>query len=340
MIVFLNTLVILFFIRYNYLILLKDVLKIMKWTEVQVSTSPENEDIVSDILYETGAMGLTIEDPRDIIELSKRVEDWDFIDASLFDLKFEGVIIKAYFAETEDLVEIIKIIKDNIEIGPTLLGDKPLGQVIIAEVDEKDWAENWKKYYKPKRIGENIVIKPSWESFQSLPNDLIIELDPGMAFGTGTHETTILCIEALESYVRPDSTVFDIGCGSGVLSIAAAKLGAHKVIGVDIDNVSVKVSNENIKINNVEDIVEIRNGNLLEVITNKANIIVANIIAEIIAGMAKDIDKFLEEDGIFITSGIILEKIYMVEEALIQNGFKILEVKKMNAWACIIASKN
>lgn len=311
----------------------------MKWTEVQVSTSPENEDIVSAILYDIGAMGLTIEDPRDVIELSKRVDDWDFIDASLFDIKFEGVIIKAYFSETEDLVEIIKTIKDNIETAPVLLGQNPLGGVIISEVDEKDWAENWKKYYKPKRIGKNMVIKPSWESFESLPNDLIIELDPGMAFGTGTHETTIMCIEALEAYVVKDSTVFDIGCGSGVLGIAAAKLGAKKVIGVDLDEVCVRVSKENIKINNVEGIIDIRNGNLLEVVKDKANIIVANIIAEIIAGMTKDIGRFLEDDGIFITSGIILEKIYIVEEALLEHGFKILEVKKMNAWACIIASK-
>ncbi len=312
----------------------------MKWTEVQVSTTSENEDIVSAILYETGAMGLTIEDPNDVIELSKRVDEWDFIDASLFDTTFEGIVIKAYFSELEDLVEIIKTIKDNIEAGPILLGEKPLGQVMIAQVDEKDWAENWKKYYKPKRIGKNIVIKPSWESFESLPNDLIIELDPGMAFGTGTHETTIMCIEALESYVMKDSTVFDIGCGSGVLGIAAAKLGAKKVIGVDLDEVCVRVSNENIAINHVEGIVEIKKGNLLEVVKDKADIIVANIIAEIIAGMTVDIGDSLEDDGIFITSGIIIEKIYIVEEALLENGFKILEVKKMNAWACIIASKN
>ena len=312
----------------------------MKWTEVQVSTSSENEDIVSDILYDTGAMGLLIEDPRDIIELSKRVDDWDFIDASLLDMDSEAVIIKAYFPETQDVAEIITIIKRKVETGPVLLGDSPLGQVIVSQVDEKDWAESWKKYYKPKRIGKNIVIKPSWEDFHSLPNDLVIELDPGMAFGTGTHETTIMCVEALESYVRTDSTVFDIGCGSGVLGIVAAKLGAKKVIGVDLDEVSVRVSNENIKINNVEHIMEIRKGNLLEVINSKANIIVSNIIAEIIAKMTQDISGFLEDGGIFITSGIIIEKIYMVEEALIENGFKILEVKKMNSWACIIASKN
>lgn len=312
----------------------------MKWTEIKVSTNSENEDIVSSILYEVGAMGLTIEDPHDIVELTKRVDDWDFIDNSLFQNDFEGIVIKAYFSELEDLISIVEEVKSRLEIEPVLAEKKPLGKVIISTVDEKDWAESWKKYYKPKRIGRNIVIKPTWESFEELPNDIIIELDPGMAFGTGTHETTIMCAEALEAHVKPHSKVFDIGCGSGVLSIVAAKLGAEKVIGVDLDEVCVKVSNENIEINKVEDIIEIRKGNLLDVVKDKANIIVANIIAEIIVSITADIGGFLEKDGIFISSGIIIEKIPMVEKALVENEFKILEVRKMNSWACIIASKN
>ena len=312
----------------------------MKWTEVKVSTNSEEEDIVSSILYEVGAMGLTIEDPNDIVELTKRVDDWDFIDNSLLQSDFEGIIIKAYFSELEDLKSIVEEVKNKLETEPVMAGEKPLGKVIISTVDEKDWAESWKKYYKPKRIGERIVIKPSWESFEELPNDIIIELDPGMAFGTGTHETTIMCTEALESHVKPNSKVFDIGCGSGVLSIVAAKLGSEQVIGVDLDEVCVKVSNENIGINKVEDIIEIRKGNLLDVVKEKANIIVANIIAEIIVSITEDIGGFLEDDGIFISSGIIIEKIPMVENALIDNGFKILEVRKMNSWACVIASKN
>ena len=312
----------------------------MKWTEIKVSTNAENEDIVSSILYEVGAMGLTIEDPNDIVELTKRVDDWDFIDDSLFQSESEGIIIKAYYSELEDLISIVEKVKNRLEIEPILAGEKLLGKVIISTVDEKDWAESWKQYYKPKRIGEKIVIKPTWEDFEEKPGDIIIELDPGMAFGTGTHETTIMCAEALESHVKTNSTVFDIGCGSGVLSIVAAKLGAKEVIGVDLDQVCVKVSNENIEMNKVEDIIEIRKGNLLDVVKGKANIIVANIIAEIIASITGDIGSFLEEDGLFISSGIIIEKIPLVENALVENGFKILEVRKMNSWACIIASKN
>ncbi len=312
----------------------------MKWTEIKVSTNSENEDIVSSILYDVGAMGLTIEDPNDIVELTKRVDDWDFIDESLFQSEFEGIVIKAYYSELEDLKSIVEDVKNRLEIKPGLEGEKPLGKVIISTVDEKDWAESWKKYYKPTRIGKNIVIKPSWEEFEESPGDIIIELDPGMAFGTGTHETTMMCAEALESYVKPSSNVFDIGCGSGVLSIVAAKLGAKKVIGVDLDEVCVKVSNENIMINNVENLIEVRKGNLLDVVNEKADIIVANIIAEIIVIVTGEIRDFLEDDGIFISSGIIIEKIPMVENALNENGFKILEIRKLNSWACIIACKN
>lgn len=311
----------------------------MKWTEVQVITLSENEDLVSGILYGVGAMGLAIEDPNDILELSKRKEDWDFIDANLFNGNLGEILIKAYFSESEDVLEIIDIIKSKIESLPILNGEEPLGKVSICEVNESDWSENWKKYYKPKRIGENIVIKPSWEEFEERPGDLIVELDPGMAFGTGTHETTIMCTEALNEYVKQDSLVYDIGCGSGILSIVAAKLGASKVVGVDLDELCVKVSNENIKINNVEDIVEIKHGNLLDVVNDKADIVVANIIAEVVAIMAKDLKEFLVDGGIFITSGIILEKIELVENALKENGFKILAINKMNGWSCIIASK-
>lgn len=311
----------------------------MKWIEVQVKTTSEMEELVSEILYNAGATGLAIEDPQDILDFSKGEKDWDFIDSNLMNFDIEGILIKAYFSESEELIEKIDLIKDSIEKAPVLLGKEPIGEVILNEIDDNDWAEAWKKYYKPRRIGEKIVIKPSWEEFEEVEGDLIIELDPGMAFGTGTHETTIMCTEALEDYVKEGSTIYDIGCGSGILSIVGAKLGASKVVGIDLDELCVKVSNENIKINNVEDIVEIKKGNLLDVVKGKANIIVSNIIAEIIVEMTKDLKEFLEEDGIFITSGIIVEKIHLVEKALIDQEFEILDIKKMNDWSCIVAKK-
>ena len=311
--------------------------KIVKWIEVKVKTTTEAVETVSSILYDVGVGGLVIEDPNDIIMKTQNEEDWDYIDPSLVENVFEGVIVKGYFPESEDLIDKIDLIKQNIEKIPQYNLDKGLGEVTTSEVFEEDWAHGWKKYYKPKKIGKNIVIKPSWEEYNGNNNDIIIELDPGMAFGTGTHETTIMCLEQLEKYTKSSDVVFDVGCGTGILAIGAAKLGANKVIGVDLDEVSVKVSKENVMTNNVGDRVEIRHGNLLDVVNEKSNIIVANIIAEVIAGFSKDVVNFLKNDGIFIASGIILDRIEMVKKALEEAGLTVVDTIKMGEWACIVS---
>ena len=310
----------------------------MKWTEVQIKTTTEAEEIVTNIMYDLGVTGLAIEDPKDIIAFQQSEEDWDFIDSSLIKQDYEGVIIKGYFPESEDLIDKIELIRDSIEKNPTSDLNKSLGEVTITEVYEKDWAEAWKKYYKPIKIGEKIVIKPTWEKYEETDEEIIIELDPGMAFGTGTHETTTMCIEALEAYVKADDLVYDIGCGSGILSIVAAKLGAQRVIGVDLDELCTRVSKENISLNKVEDLIEIKQGNLLDVVCGKADIIVSNIIAEVIVDMIGSLKDYLKTEGIFIASGIITEKIDMVEKALIENGFKILGTKVMGEWVSITST--
>ncbi len=309
----------------------------MNWTEVQVKIGIELEDVVSDILYDAGAAGLSIEDPRDIVELTQSRDDWDFVDAGLIKIEKDKLIIKAYFPESEELENIIEGLKHSLKNHPLLteIEDK----ITFTLVNDNDWAESWKAYYKPFKIGEKIMIKPSWEEIEIEEGNIVIELDPGMAFGTGTHETTWMCTEALEKYMKASDTVYDIGCGSGILSIVAAKLGAKKVVGVDLDPVCISTSIENVLMNNVDDIVEIRQGDLFQVLDGPSDIIVSNIIAEIIAKMAGDLKTYLKNDGIFIASGIILEKIALVENALISNGFTILDTIKKNEWACII-SKN
>ena len=309
----------------------------MKWIEVQIKTTTEAEEAVSNILYEAGVGGLAIEDPNDVLAFMKNEDDWDYIDPSLLNQEFEGVIIKGYFPESEDLIDKIELIKQNVEKIPQYNLDKGLGEVTVTEVYEKDWQDSWKKYYKPKKVGDKIVVKPSWEDYEKNADEIIIELDPGMAFGTGTHETTMMCIQKLEQYLKKDDVVFDVGCGSGILSIAAAKLGAGKVIGVDLDVVSVESSRKNVAMNNVENIVQIREGNLLDVIDEKADLIVSNIVAEIIIDMTKNIKKYLNRDGIFISSGIILEKVDLVKESLESQGFVIVETYDMNDWACIVS---
>lgn len=310
----------------------------MKWVEVQIKTTTEAEELVTNIMYDLGVTGLAIEDPNDILAFQQSEEDWDFIDPELVKQDYEGVIIKAYFPEDDNLNKKIELVRENIEVIPQNERGKKLGEVTVTEVYEEDWAEAWKKYYKPVRIGERIVIKPTWEEYEKNEDELIIELDPGMAFGTGTHETTMMCIEALESYVKDGHKLFDIGCGSGILSIVAAKLGAEKVIGVDIDSTCIKVSQENIRMNEVEDLIEIRQGNLLDVVHEKAHIIVANIIAEVIIEMTDYVPDYLYDGGIFIASGIILEKVDRVRKKLEDKGFKILEIKYLGQWALIASA--
>ncbi|WP_099187337.1 50S ribosomal protein L11 methyltransferase [Tepidibacter mesophilus] len=311
----------------------------MKWIEVTIKTTTEAVEAVTSIIYECEVGGVVIEDPNDFLFQDKEDVAWDYIEENVFDTGYEGVIIKAYLNEQKNIVGEVEMIREKIKLLPTYGINIGEGSVNITEVDEQDWANSWKQYYKPAKVGEKIVVKPTWEEYEKNEDEIVIELDPGMAFGTGTHETTTMCIRELEKRINNEDVVFDIGCGSGILSIAAAKLGAKETIGVDLDEVAVKVSKENVEFNNVDSSVEIRYGNLMNVVTEKADIVVANIIAEIIAILAKDVSNFLNDGGLFISSGIILEKIELVKAALLENNFEILEVNTMGEWAVIVSKK-
>lgn len=217
---------------------------------------------------------------------------------------------------------------DNTDIGK--------GLVFISTVKEEDWANNWRKYYKTTKIGSKVVVKPLWEKYKKKDGEIVLELDPGMAFGTGTHETTRMCINALEKYVKEDSNVFDIGTGSGILSIAASKLGAKSVTAVDIDHTAVDSAKKNIKCNNIKN-VKVLYGNLMDVVKGKADIIVANIIAEVIIILSRSVGNFIKDGGYFITSGIIEERQKGVEDSLKREGFTICDEKKEGEWICIVS---
>lgn len=309
----------------------------MKWIEVKIKTTTEAIEAVSSILYDVGVGGVVIEDPNDPIFKEKDAGDWDYVDESLLENVLEGATVKGYLPESEDLIDKIEWIRQSVEMIPQYNLDKGLGEVTTTEVYEEDWANAWKKYYKPKKIGSKIVIKPTWEPYTPQAEDIIVELDPGMAFGTGTHETTMMCVQNLEKYVTPESLVFDIGCGSGILSITAAKLGAKKVVGIDLDEVAVKVSRKNVEDNHVTEQVEIRHGNLLDTLHERADVIVANIIADVIIILADELQQFLKAESIFIASGIILDKIEEVTAALRKNRFEIVQIETMGEWAAIVS---
>jgi ribosomal protein L11 methyltransferase len=309
----------------------------MKWIEVKIKTTTEALEAVANILYDVGVGGVAIEDPNDPIFQQKETGDWDYMDESVLESDFEGAIVKGYLPESEDLLDKIELIKQSVEKIPQYNLDKGLGEVTTSEVYEEDWANAWKKYYKPKKIGDQVVIKPSWEEYTPSPDDIVVELDPGMAFGTGTHETTMMCIQNLEKYVKNTSTVFDIGCGSGILSIVAAKLGAKEVIGVDLDEVAVKASKQNVLDNGVDGTVTIKHGNLMDVINGQCDIVVANIIADVIIYLSDFIKDFMKENSVFIASGIILEKVDEVVHALEKNEMEIVEVRRQGEWAAIVS---
>jgi len=312
----------------------------MKWTEISIHTTNEAIEPISNILHEAGASGVVIEDPS---ELTKEREDWfgEIYDLNPGDYPEEGVIIKAYLpvnsfiSETVDSIkqEITDLIKYDIDIGTNL--------VTTTEVKEEDWASSWKKYYHPVKISETFTIVPTWEDYERVNSDeLIIELDPGMAFGTGTHPTTVMCIQALEKTVQKDQHIIDVGTGSGVLSIAAALLGAKNVLALDLDEVAVESAKQNIDINHVSEQIEVRKGNLLEGIEDKADIVVANILADIIIRFTDDAASIVKQGGYFITSGIIQPKKLEVKEAIIAAGFDIEETLVMEDWVAFIAKRS
>lgn len=309
----------------------------MKWAEITIKTTTEAVEAITNILYEQNVGGVSIEDPKDFKFQKKNEYDWDFVEEEIFNSGYDGVIIKTYITEERDVTEDVNLIKEKIQ-GLKDFGID-IGEAIVelSQVDEQDWANEWKNYYKPTKVGKNVLVKPTWEEYEEKEGDLIIELDPGMAFGTGTHETTTMCIQQLEKYVKKDSKVFDIGCGSGILAIAAAKLGAKEVVAVDLDEVAVKVSKENINLNKVKNKVVALHGNLTEVIKDKADIVVANIIADIIKILAKDVANFMKENAVFISSGIIHAKVDEVKESLIENGFEVVEVQTLGEWNAIVS---
>lgn len=311
----------------------------LKWSEVSVHTTQEAVEPVCHILHEAGASGVVIEDPADLVKLWG-VHYGEVYQLSPDDYPEEGVIIKAYFpvnAQFEEKVAEIKASITNLREYGIEIGHN---KVTLHEVVEEEWATAWKKYYKPIRITESITITPSWEEYEpESADECIIELDPGMAFGTGTHPTTILCIRALEKVIQSGDTVIDVGTGSGVLSIAAVKLGSEKVLALDLDEVAVNSALENIKLNGVAEQVSIKQNDLLKGIDTACDIVVANILAEVIVSFVQDVARVLKDDGTFIASGIISRKRAEVEVAMQAHGLQISEVMEMEDWVAIIAKK-
>ncbi|KPB05058.1 50S ribosomal protein L11 methyltransferase [Bacillus sp. CHD6a] len=311
----------------------------MKWSEISIHTTNEAVEPISHILHEAGASGVVIEDP---FELTKEREDQfgEIYQLNPDDYPEEGVVMKAYLPVNSFLGETVEGIKDAINNLLVYDIDLGLNNISISEVNEEEWATAWKKYYNPVKISEKFTIVPTWETYEPVSSDeKIIELDPGMAFGTGTHPTTVLCIQAIERTVKSQDKVIDVGTGSGVLSIAAAMLDAKEVLALDLDDVAVESAKLNIKLNKVHPTVTVKQNNLLKNVEGPVDVVVANILAEVIVRFTDDVYRVLDNGGTFISSGIISMKKQEVKDALIKSGFKIQETMMMEDWVAFIAKK-
>ena len=308
------------------------------WIEITIHTTNEASEIVESILLDYGSTGVAIEDPT---TLEENLHD-DFgtiVELSPTDYPEVGVVVKGYINELNFDNETFNRFKDElVQLGKNInIGE--FFKIETTTIQDSDWENSWKDYFDILNIGEKFVIVPTWREYENEEGKYVINIDPGMAFGTGGHETTSLCIKNLEKYVKPHDNVIDVGCGSGILSIAASYLTDGSLKAVDLDKLAVDVSRENFALNNLENRIEVEEASLLTKETKKYDVIVANILAHIIELMLEDAYKLLEDGGYFITSGIIKDKKDELLEKMLKQGFKLVEETSDNEWYSFVVTK-
>ena len=307
----------------------------MRWARISVVTTHEGADLIANILMELGAAGTEIDDPSLVNE---------YIDAGLWDYTdlpraedTETVTVRAYLPEDARLESSLLALAERIAALRHAGAALGAGTISHSFVADEDWAETWKAYIHTEKIGERIVVRPTWEEYTPSADEIVIELDPGAAFGTGAHATTAMCLRWLEHLVSPGMRVYDVGCGSGILAVAAAKLGAGEVIAMDYDPVAVSVAEENIRQNNVHNVVACES-DLLSACEGAApaELITANIIADVIVRLFAQLDRHLAPGGTLLASGIIDDRIADVEHAAAEHGFTVLDMTCEKEWAAMI----
>lgn len=316
----------------------------MKYTKISLKTTTQAVDLVSTLFDELGLEGIQIEDNIPLSEEDKKAMFIDILPELPED---DGTaIVSSYFEpETFDTEELLQNIQKGLEEIAVFM-DIGEGSIQIGSTDDKDWINNWKEFFKPFRVAEDIVIKPTWEELQEKnEKDIVIEIDPGTAFGTGAHETTKLCIKGLRKYITPSTELLDVGCGSGILSIIGLKLGAKHAVGTDIDSNALTATLENIEVNHIKkEQFTLYEGNIIEdedmqkeIGMKKYDVVAANILADVIIPLSEMIGQHMKEDGVFISSGIIDTKKEEVKEALLANGFQIIDILEMGDWVSFVA---
>ena len=310
----------------------------MKFTEFTVSTTTEAQELVADILWQYTVYGVAVCDYADVVELiEKRRDTFDYIDDALSDAKRRGTLVKAYTEVSETASVSEKLTRDLAVLAENSRGFIDCGSLEITkrEVDGDDWIEIWRKHFRPIDYGK-IVVCPKWIEYEPKAGEEVVYIDSNMAFGTGEHETTSMCIEQIEEYVTPEMTVLDVGTGSGILGISAVKLGAKEAVMTDIDTVAVLSAKHNAEINGVSDRCRIVKADLIDGVEDIADLAVANIMAEILVRLAPGISVQLKKGGILIMSGIIKERIKLVDDAFSEVGFKLIKTVNKGEWYALV----
>lgn len=319
----------------------------MKWMEVTVFTTEQGLDAVCGRLDMLGINQVMIEQGRESIEqfLHDTAKYWDYADMDAL-VASEEPCVKAYIADVADNRATVKAIEESFEELRGMDVGIDLGSlnIVVRLTDDEDWENNWKIYYKPLEIGERLLVRPSWEQAEDTDRT-VLSLDPGMAFGTGSHHTTRMCLEFLEKTVKDGDDMIDLGCGSGILSIGALLLGAKEALAVDIDPIAEKIAYENAAMNGITpDNYTVLIGDVLsdtalqeKLCEKKYDVVAANIVASVIIELTKLVPRMIKPDGHYIMSGIIGERLDEVLAALDENGFEVLEVRAGDDWRAVMA---
>ena len=313
----------------------------MKFIEFTISTTRDASELVSDILWNYTNYGVAICDVNDVIELiEKRRDTWDYIDDALIKQDDQEVLVKAYVA-VEEAERVAVDIRTDLELlSVNAQGNIPVGslETVKREVDGDDWIEIWRKHYRPMQFGR-VWVCPEWIEHEVSEGEVEVRIDSNMAFGTGEHETTSMCIELIQDYLKPTDVIIDVGCGSGILGIAALKLGANKAILTDIDYVAVKSANHNCELNGVSERAVVAHSNLLDDTSVVGDLVVANITADVLKILSRSILKNVKPSGVLIMSGIIRSRYDEVLATYSELGFELKEKREKGEWIAMAMVK-
>lgn len=320
----------------------------MEWIKVVIYTSTEGIEPLVGVLYQIGVTGFEIEDEADFYEfLENNRQYWDYVDEKLKREKHKETSVNVYVSDNASGHETLADIRNAVAQLKKRDENNEFGrlEIVFDNISEEDWANNWKRFFHPMEVGKKVLIKPEWEELSAPTERVVFNVNPGMSFGSGTHYTTQLCIEQLEDYIKDDTYMLDLGCGSGILSVIGLMLGAKEAYAVDIDPNAVGIAYENAERNAIEkERYHVSAGDitadeeLIERLSaRKYDVIAANIVADVIISITPAAAGLIDEDGVFIASGIIEERINDVADALSRSGFEIIRTEQRADWACVVS---